>query len=132
MLNKAISKGHVKGVLDHLIPGGISHIQYADDTVLMIAGSDQSVKNLKLILYYFEWLTGLKINFHKSEVLVFGFPQSEKERLANMLNYAFEELPMKYLGIPISDHHLSMVQWGPLLLLLRKCIKGWIPGKGSI
>jgi len=58
MPNKAVSKGHVKGVLDHLIPGGISHIQYADDTMLMIDGSDQSIRNLKLILYCFEWLTG--------------------------------------------------------------------------
>jgi hypothetical protein len=26
MLDKAISKGHIKGVLGHLIPKGISHI----------------------------------------------------------------------------------------------------------
>lgn len=32
MLDKAVSKGHIRGILDHLVPGGISHIQYADDT----------------------------------------------------------------------------------------------------
>jgi hypothetical protein len=86
MLDKAINKGHIKGVLDYLIPRGISHIQYADDTIIMIDGSDQSIQTLKLILYCFEWLTGLKINFHKNEVFVFGMPQLEKERKANMLN----------------------------------------------
>lgn len=46
MLNKAVNRGHVKGVLEHLIPGGISHIQYADDTVVMVDGSNQSITNL--------------------------------------------------------------------------------------
>jgi hypothetical protein len=86
MLNKAANRGHIKGVLDNLIPGGITHIQYADDTVIMVDGSDQSITNLKLILYCFEWMTGLKINYHKSEVFVFGYSQLDKERLANMLN----------------------------------------------
>ena len=72
LLNKAVNRGHINGVLSELLPGGISHIQYADDTVIMIDGSDQSIRNLKLILYCFEWLTGLKINFHKSEVFVLG------------------------------------------------------------
>lgn len=72
MLQEAVRKGHIKGVLEDLIPGGISHIQYADDTVIMVDGSDKSIANLKLILYCFEWLTGLLINFHKSEVFVFG------------------------------------------------------------
>lgn len=52
---------------------GISHIQYADDTLLMTDGPDKSIVNLKLVLYYcFEWLSGLKINFHKSEAVLFG------------------------------------------------------------
>ena len=81
-----MAKKHLVGVLSHLIPGGISHIQYADDAVIMIDGSDKSILNLKLILYCFEWLSGLKINFHKSDVYVFGVDQEQKEHLANMLN----------------------------------------------
>jgi mannosylglycoprotein endo-beta-mannosidase len=78
MMEKAVQKNHIKGILDDLIPGGISHIQYADDIVLMVDGSEQSIVNLKLVLYYFEWLSGLKINIHKSEVFVFGVSQGEK------------------------------------------------------
>jgi hypothetical protein len=43
--------------------------------VITIDGSDRSILNLKLILYCFEWMSGLKINFHKSEVFVFGAVQ---------------------------------------------------------
>jgi hypothetical protein len=59
-----------------------------DDAVIMIDGSEQSIRNLKLILYCFEWLMGLKINYHKSEIFVFGVQQEDKERLANMLHCA--------------------------------------------
>jgi hypothetical protein len=72
MLQTAISKGHLSGVLTYLIPGGVSHIQYADDTVIMTEATKLSIRNLKLILYCFKWLIGLKINYHKSEVFVFG------------------------------------------------------------
>jgi len=40
--------------------------------------------------------------------MVLVFSQGEKEEMANMLNCVLGELPMKYLGIPISDHHLTM------------------------
>jgi hypothetical protein len=33
MANEA---GHIKGVISHLLPGGVTHLQYADDTMIMI------------------------------------------------------------------------------------------------
>jgi hypothetical protein len=128
LLQKAIDKGHIKGVLGNLIPREISHIQYADETVIMVDGSNKSIINLKLILYCFEWLSGLRINYHKSEVFVFGVPQGEKERLANMLNCVLGELPLKYLGIPISDRHLSM---GAFSAILQKMLKRLDPWRGK-
>lgn len=114
MLDKAKCKGHIKGVLGNLIPGVVTHIQYTDDTVIMIDGSEESIRNLKLILYCFEWLSGLKINFHKSEVFVFGVDQQEKENMANKLNCVLGDLPLKYLGIPISDKHLNINSFLPI------------------
>jgi len=40
MLELAISRGHISGVLTELILGGTSHIQYADDTIIMIDTSE--------------------------------------------------------------------------------------------
>lgn len=111
--------------MTELIPRGISHIQYANDTVIMIEASDLSIGNLKLILYCFEWFTGLKINFHKSEVYVFGVSQEEKERLGNMLTCALESFPMKYLGIPISYKYLSMGAFLPVTQKMKKRLDPW-------
>jgi hypothetical protein len=33
-------QGKVRGVMTHLIPEGITHIQYADDTILMAEGDE--------------------------------------------------------------------------------------------
>ena len=86
----------------------------------MIEASNLSIRNLKRILYCFECLTGLKINFHKSEVYVFGVSQVEQERLGNMLNSALGSFPMKYLGIPISYKHLSMGAFLPVTQKMKK------------
>jgi hypothetical protein len=92
-----------------LIPEGISHIQYADDTILMVEGDDSSVTHMKFILYCFEWLSRLKINYHKSKAYVFGMEEEEKRRITNMLNCQLGELPMNYLGISISGTKLGKV-----------------------
>lgn len=118
LLDKAIAKSHITGVLTELIPGGISHIQYADDTVIMVDGSYKSIVNLKLLLYCFEWLSGLKINFHKSEVFVFGFSQPETEEMANMLN-------CKLGTLPISDRHLGAMAFSDTYDKMRKRLDPW-------
>jgi hypothetical protein len=55
-MRKASRQGKVKGVLSHLIPEGITHIQYADDTILLVEGDDNSIVQMKFILYCFEWM----------------------------------------------------------------------------
>jgi hypothetical protein len=107
LMRKAVDQGKVRGVLTHLLPEGITHIQYAVDTILMVEGDDGSITNMKFILYCFEWVSGLKINYHKGEAYVFGLEEVDKTRITNMLNCKLGELPMKYLGIPISDCKLG-------------------------
>jgi hypothetical protein len=57
-----------------LAPRGVIHMQYADDTLILIKNSEEDIKNLKFMLMCFEDMLGLKINFHKSEVIVMGLP----------------------------------------------------------
>jgi hypothetical protein len=77
ILVRAREAGHIRGVVPHLIPGGVSHLQYADDTMILIQNSPESLINLKFILLCFEFLSGMKINFHKSEVIVMGVDDAE-------------------------------------------------------
>ena len=99
LLDKAKVHGYIKGVVPHLINGGLTHLHYADDTLLMMGCDNESIRNMKFILYCFEWMSGLKINYHKSEVVVFGVEERQQE-IANMLNCKLGEFPLNYLGFP--------------------------------
>jgi hypothetical protein len=94
--------------MSHLILEEITHIQYENDTILMVKGDDDSIVNMKFILYCFEWMSGLKINYHKSEAYCFEMNDMDSRRIANMLSCSMGSLPMKYLGIPLSDTKLGM------------------------
>ena len=52
--------------------GGLSILQYADDTILFMEHDLDKARNLKLLLSAFEQMSGLKINFHKCELFGFG------------------------------------------------------------
>ena len=54
-----------------LVEGGLSVLQYADDTILFLEDNVEQAKSMKVVLCAFERLSGLKINFHKSELFCF-------------------------------------------------------------
>ena len=51
-------------------------------------------------------LSCLKINFQKNEVFVIGVNSEEEERIAAIFNCKVGSLPLKYLGVMISDRHM--------------------------
>lgn len=53
---------------------------------------------LKFILYSFELLSGLKINFDKSSVLVLNDIDNIENKIASTLNCKTMKLPIEYLG----------------------------------
>jgi hypothetical protein len=69
LLNSAKNNGHLRGLAQNLVQGGLTHLQYADDTVLLIENDEESILTAKLILYYFEAMSGLKINYRKVRFL---------------------------------------------------------------
>jgi hypothetical protein len=82
MIEHAKSDGLFEGVIPHLVDGGQSILQYADNTILFMEHDLESAKNLKLILSAFEHLSGLKNNFHKSELFCFGEAQEHAQLYA--------------------------------------------------
>jgi hypothetical protein len=79
--------------------------------MILVEPSTLGVANLKVLLLCFENMSGLKINFTKSEAVVTGVTEEEKLRVANSLNCKLGSLPMSYLGLPVSDKSLSVADW---------------------
>jgi hypothetical protein len=60
----------ISGLISHLIPNGVAILQYTDDTIMCLKNDMEKVRNVKLMLYIFEQMSGLKINFEKSEIIL--------------------------------------------------------------
>jgi hypothetical protein len=57
LIERAKADGQVEGLIPHLVEGGISILQYADDTILFMERDLQNALNMKLILCIFEQLS---------------------------------------------------------------------------
>lgn len=101
LISWAKEDGRVGGLISHLVEGGVSILQYADDTILFLEHDLAKVINMKLILSIFEQLSGLKINFHKSEIFSFGKAKDEESSYKSIFGCDSGSLPIRYLGIPV-------------------------------
>ena len=68
MVRQAQVNGLIYGLAENLIPNGVAILQYADDTIICLKDDIEVARNMKLLLYLYEMMSGLKINFTKSEV----------------------------------------------------------------
>lgn len=69
LIEIAQEQGLIKSLVRHVVEKCVGILPYADDTILMIHDDFESPRDLKFILSCFEQMCGLKINFHKREVL---------------------------------------------------------------
>ena len=107
-MQQAQGNGLIVGLVPHLIDKGVAILQYADDTVLLIQDNIEQATHLKLILYLFEAMSGLKINFDKSEVMMVLEDGEKGLQYAEMFGCQLGYWPMKYLGVPVSGSRLSV------------------------
>jgi hypothetical protein len=54
IINRAKEDGQVSGLIPHLVDGGVSILQYADDTIIFLDHDLEKALNMKLILCIFE------------------------------------------------------------------------------
>jgi len=111
LINRAKANDQVHGVVQHLIDSGISILQYADDTILFMDHNLEQAQNMKNILCAFEQISGLKINFHKSEIFCFGEAKNYKNHYMELFGCNLSNFPIRYLGIPIHYRKLSNNDW---------------------
>jgi hypothetical protein len=126
MLNRANSKGLTKGLLDNFRPGGIISLQYADDTILFSKAEESTLRNLKCVLMWYEQISGMRINFHKSELAPLNLEIDEAHRLAHVFSCPLGSFPINYLGVPLHYDNLSRDDIQPLV---DKMLKRWLDGE---
>jgi hypothetical protein len=98
--------------------------------MILIDPTDEGIVNLKLLLLVFEDMSGLKINFNKSEVVVLGRDLREQTRVANLLNCRLGQFPINYLGLPVSNKRLRVSDWDTLTGKVGHRVDPWHYGRG--
>jgi len=111
LIKRAKANGQIRGVIPHLVDDGLSILQYADDTIIFLDHDLEQAKNLKLLLCAFELLSGLKINFHKSEIFCYGATKQMEDIYTDLFGYNVGEYPFRYLGIPMHHRQLLNSEW---------------------
>jgi hypothetical protein len=64
-----------------LVEGGLTHLQYVNDIIICLEADEDSIAHTKVLLYCFDNMSVLKINYHKSEVMVLDASEEESFRL---------------------------------------------------
>ncbi|WMV24735.1 hypothetical protein MTR67_018120 [Solanum verrucosum] len=127
MLKTAHTKGWIRGfnvANEGNLRLEVTHLQYADDTLIFCDAEESQLKILRVILILFEATSGLHINWRKSLI----FPINEVNRmqhLTEILGGEIGKLPTVYLGMPLGDKSKSNEIWNGVLERCERRLSRW-------
>lgn len=93
----------------------MTHLQFADDVILFLNDDYSSILGIKRILQCFQVISGMKVNFTKSQVYAFHIDAEVKKKWALKLQCILGSVPFKYLGANIGASPSSIQFWEPLI-----------------
>jgi hypothetical protein len=111
MVRQAQRNGLLCGLACNLINNGVAILQYDDDTIICLKEDIENARNMKLLLYLYEMMSGLKINFGKSELVMINGDENLQILYADLFNCQIGSFPIKYLGVPVGPSRLHVKDW---------------------
>ncbi|XP_071712584.1 uncharacterized protein [Rutidosis leptorrhynchoides] len=98
----------------------LSHLQYADDTIFFGKWDVNNLRSLMNLLKCFELTSGLKVNYHKSNLFGVGVEPHEVEDMARLFGCNIGTFPFTYLGLPIGAKMNKEANWKPVIEKFEK------------
>ena len=102
----------------------VSHLLFADDTLIFCNADLEQILILHMILIWFEAMSSLNINLGKSKLVPVGVVHNI-DLLLNVLGCKQGTLPMKYLGLPLGAKFKDKTIWDPILEKMKRRLAGW-------
>lgn len=103
MVSKAVQDKHLHRIKASRSGPAISHLFFADDSLLISRATQNECLKIVEILNSYEEASGQKVNFEKSEVSFSrGVEQCRAEELASLMGVKLVRKHSKYLGVPTS------------------------------
>jgi hypothetical protein len=113
----------ISGNLSPLEPCAV--LQFVDDTLILLKGHPDDATHLKTTLDLFSSLTGLKINFNKSIVVLMHMSREHTQQVPSTVGCRIEGFPQTYLGLPLSPTKLRLHHFYPTIAKIDKYLAGW-------
>ncbi|RVW95894.1 LINE-1 reverse transcriptase-like [Vitis vinifera] len=113
LIRRAVEGGFISGCniwQGSGLVANISHLLFADDTIVFCEAKKEHLTYLSWILCWFETVLGLRINLAKSEII----PVGEVEEILEMameLGCKVGQLPSGYLGLPFGAPNKASFVW---------------------
>nr|XP_029145792.1 uncharacterized protein LOC114924687 [Arachis hypogaea] len=130
VLNKMLERLCKKGVLRMLEVGKgkveLSHLQFANDTILFCPCDLETISNYRRVLLGFELLSSLRINYDKIVLIGLNMVDGETQRACEVLRCKEGFLPIKYLGVPLGANPKRIHTWDPVIRKVEERLKGWM------
>ena len=127
MIDKAAEGGFISGYVfkgrDNTVKQ-ITHLLFADDTLVFCNDTEEQMTHLCWILAWFEALSGLKINLEKNSLLPVGRVE-DVDGLAFELGCNIGSLPTEYLGLPLGAKHKEARVWDGVEERFRNRLALW-------
>ncbi|XP_058752127.1 uncharacterized protein LOC131625264 [Vicia villosa] len=100
-------------------------LQFIDDTIILGDGDSNNFWSSKVIFRGFELMSGMKVNFHKSNI--YGINMSELSMLSasSFLSCNIDVFPCKFIGVMIGDIPRKAYLWKHLVNNLRNKLSSW-------
>ena len=102
----------------------VSHILFANDTLIFCDANPTQIASLRAILARFEKVSGLRTNLGKSELVPIGVVHNMNV-LVGMLVCRQSFLPLRYLGLLLEARFKELSIWNPILEKMERRLAGW-------
>ena len=127
MLDKAVHEGRMSGFSVGNLEGrslAVSHLLFADDTLIFCDADLEQILILRMILIWFEVMSSLKMNLGKLELVPVGVVHNI-DLLLNVLGCKQGTFPMKCLGLPLGANFKDKSIWNPIVEKMERKLAGW-------
>ena len=122
-LDKAVSDKKFKFPRCKLI--SLTHLCFADDLMVFIKGTKESVEGALSVFDGFAKCYGLSISIEKSTIYMAGVSRDERSSVLKDFPFAEGALPVRYLGLPLMTKVMNKQDYLPLVERIRCKINSW-------
>jgi len=103
----------------------LTHLQFADDTLIIGEKSWLNVRAMRAVLLLFEEVSGLRVNFHKILLTGVNIYESWLTEAASVMNCRRGTIPFVYLGLPIGGDSRRLSFWKPVVDRIVDRLSSW-------